>query len=293
MLVTGTYWIDGNSNATLAPNAISKTGTTLALTTSRTAPVGSFIVVTIATDNSQTTNGAATQISGVTDSAGNTYSRAYEYCNSRGAAQGGAEIAVFTATVTTQLGSGGTITVTNANSAYARSAYAYVWSPASPNAGATLAVGGSTYAAGTGGLPAANISLSGLTRRNYLYLCLGAFETSTIVNFVQSAPDPGNYVPPVTWWDYRGSQGPACTSGGGGASNMGLWEGLHAPISYSDFPQQPVLGTTGATCAIRDILNVPTVDQVWTLGAFYVDGSNALRKAHGIASMQRALMGRR
>ena len=126
MIEYGTYSLDGNTEQRVAANAWSKTGTTFTLTTLRSCPVGSVIIVTIATDNSQTTNGAATQISGVTDSAGNTYSRLWEYAWARGAAQGGAEMAVFGTRVTSTLGSGQTITITNTNSAYARSAYASI-----------------------------------------------------------------------------------------------------------------------------------------------------------------------
>lgn len=83
---------------------------TLVLTTTAVAAVGSLIVVVIAADNRGSVDTDDVSVSGVVDSAGNTYRKAHGYANAQTGAQLGASVALFYAEVTTQLASGGTIT---------------------------------------------------------------------------------------------------------------------------------------------------------------------------------------
>jgi len=114
---------------------------TLVLTTGATVTVGQHITLIIAFDNTQTTDGTSSGVSGVTDSAGNTWFKGHEYTNGNGTAQTGASCALWHCRVTTQLNSGGTITATFANSGNtdASAMSAWRWSTA---AGARLAIEG-------------------------------------------------------------------------------------------------------------------------------------------------------
>jgi hypothetical protein len=100
----------------LGTGASTTTGTTVAVTTSATLESGNFAACFIASDeaNAGTTNGTGNaQFTSVADSAGNTWTEAYEWCNVRNAgAADGACVAVYTTTATSQLASSGTITAT-------------------------------------------------------------------------------------------------------------------------------------------------------------------------------------
>lgn len=83
---------------------------TLVLTTTATAVVGSLIAVVIASDNRGSVDTDDESVSGVVDSAGNTYRKAQGYANAQTGAQLGAAVSMWYAEVTTQLDSGDTIT---------------------------------------------------------------------------------------------------------------------------------------------------------------------------------------
>lgn len=56
--------------------------TSLVLTTSAAAEAGNLVVLCVAVDNNQTTDGDSTAVSGITDSAGgNTWTRAKGFAN--------------------------------------------------------------------------------------------------------------------------------------------------------------------------------------------------------------------
>lgn len=101
-------------------------GTTIAITTGAVAEVGNVIIIEAACDNTSTSDGSTNEILSVADGSSNTYTKAREYCNA-GAGSGGTGVvvALFYARVTTELGSGGTITVTFANSITATAASAW------------------------------------------------------------------------------------------------------------------------------------------------------------------------
>lgn len=105
----------------------------LAITTSAAAAAGTLVVVAVAVDNDQTTDGDATQVSGVTDSGGNVWTRGKEFANGQGTAQTGAEIAIWYSVLTNPIANGGTITAafTSATTAdaSAMSAWNYTKAP--------------------------------------------------------------------------------------------------------------------------------------------------------------------
>ncbi len=113
----------------------------LVITTTATALVGSLVVVLVAVDNNQTTDGDSTAVSGVVDSAGNTYTRGKEFANGNGTNQTGADVSIWYKILTSQLTSGGTITAsfTSATTADASAMTAKNFSVAS---GSTVAIEG-------------------------------------------------------------------------------------------------------------------------------------------------------
>lgn len=81
-------------------------------TSTANCAVGTLNVVCIGVDNATTATGTTTDVSGVVDSAGNTYTRAYEYCSAPAGAQTGADVSIWYCVLTSSLAIGGTITAT-------------------------------------------------------------------------------------------------------------------------------------------------------------------------------------
>jgi hypothetical protein len=94
-------------------------GTTVAVTTSATLESGNFAACFLASDEATTSTTDGTghaQFTSVADSAGNTWTEAYEWCNVQAASvANGACAAVYTTQATSELASGGTITATIAS----------------------------------------------------------------------------------------------------------------------------------------------------------------------------------
>lgn len=91
---------------------------TLVLTTVAAAEVGEFAVVVAAVDNRDSNPDADLgEVSGVTDSGGNTWTKAIGWTSTQGTAQAGSHVAVFRAVITSRIASGGTITCTFADAA--------------------------------------------------------------------------------------------------------------------------------------------------------------------------------
>lgn len=108
-------------------NAGTADQTSLVLTTTATLEAGNLGVIVIAIDNNQTTDGDEGAVSGVVDSAGNTWTKGAEFTNGQGAAQAGSTCSVWYKRVTTQLASGGTITASFTNSTSRDASAATAW----------------------------------------------------------------------------------------------------------------------------------------------------------------------
>jgi hypothetical protein len=87
----------------------------IVLTTTATLEAGNVGVIIIATQNNQTTDGDEGAVSGVVDSAGNTWSKAAEFTNGQGTIQTGSVCSVWYVKAGAQLTSGGTITASLTN----------------------------------------------------------------------------------------------------------------------------------------------------------------------------------
>jgi hypothetical protein len=89
---------------------------TLVLTTATTAgAAGDFAVLRYAVDNNQTTDGDEVAVTGITDSAGNQWSKGAEFTNGQTAAQAGTTCGVWSCNLSAALAIGSTITLTFSN----------------------------------------------------------------------------------------------------------------------------------------------------------------------------------
>lgn len=86
-------------------------GSSTSGTVSANIVVGRLLVIACSTKNDQTTVGASTDHTSITDAAGNTWTKRSEYTNSAGAADDGTTVSVWTSVISTQINSGGTLTV--------------------------------------------------------------------------------------------------------------------------------------------------------------------------------------
>lgn len=160
--------------ASIGTGTTSAAATSTSLTTTATANVGDIIVIRLAKNNAATADGVTNEFTGVTDSAGNTYTKRGEYTHSHGASGDGATVALFDCVVTTQLSSGGTITANHdSNTDVCIAANKYT-----KGAGTTLAQAGTTQVIASDTIPG-SLSLSGLTSREYLFIAASAEEEET------------------------------------------------------------------------------------------------------------------
>jgi hypothetical protein len=138
-----------------------------------TTSAGNVIVLAIAKDNTNTTDGNFNEVTSVTDPTGqNTWTKAREFTNGQGGAAAGITVAVFF-TVVVSPPSSATINFSAAITAKAASAWQF-----------TIAAGSSvSVAAGTNlardGTTEGSMTLSGLANREYLWFRGAAAEDNT------------------------------------------------------------------------------------------------------------------
>lgn len=174
-----------------------------------TAPglaIGDVAIVIVAKDNAATANGNTSEITSVVDSDGvNVYQKLREFCNSRGAANGGATISVWYSKLTDALANGATFTAnfSDTRTASAISAYGF-----SIGVGSVVSIAANaTDSAVTNG-EIASMAISGLTSQEYLFVRASAVEQDTFF-----ATTTGGYI------NFLGTN----TTGGGAASNMAIY----------------------------------------------------------------------
>lgn len=184
-----------------------------ALTTTAACNAGDLIVIIIGVDNSSTSDGFENAVSGITDSStgGNTWTRADEWTNSRGAAQAGATCSIWFSVIVNSIASGGTITAAF-NNATSRDAASIQGGKFSIGAGSTVALDTTntpTRQLFTGSFPADIDYTSGNGER--LRLMCGALETNNASN-PKITDSPDVFAP-------FGQD--VASTGGGSAANMG------------------------------------------------------------------------
>lgn len=187
-------------------NTSNKTSATSCVLTIATNAVtaGDVLIVSIAMDNTSTTDGDNSEVTSVTDSQGNTYTKLKEYTNSQAAAAGGVTVSVWGCLVTTGLAiTTDTITMNFSSARSAKAMGAESW---------RMSVGTSYSVAGSDGQPSdasasgPSKSISGLTSQEYLYIAVDGKEGPGTDTYTQDSNFTGGI--------HRG------TSGGSGVANM-------------------------------------------------------------------------
>ncbi len=202
---------------TLGSAQIKTSGTNnLVVTTSAAAEVNNVIVCIVAADNLDTGADAETAHWSVSDSAGNTYTRAVEFENTNAAAAAGANSSIFFSKVSTQLASAGTITFTSDAAVTAKAASCWEFSIVSTN---VVSVAGKATLANDGADPGA-ITISGLASQEYLWVSVVAHEGPNTDAFTQQAG--------YTSLDANG------TTGAGAATNMSVRGGFRIFTGTTD-----------------------------------------------------------
>jgi hypothetical protein len=177
-----------------------------AATTLDNLNAGEVGILWIAKDNAAAADGETNEVTGVTDSAGNTWAKAKEYCNANGAGGAGATVSLWWTKADATLAAGGTVTVTLSGATTAKAALGQAFTIDAAN---TIEVLGSATEAQDAADPG-NLSISGLDSGTYLYVRAVALEDSAA----------GGGETPTTGYTALDLVG---TSGGGAATNMQAW----------------------------------------------------------------------
>ena len=149
---------------------------TVVMTTNATAVAGSVVVISVAINNTSTTDGNTTEVSSITDSVGgNTWTKAREFCNSQGAAAAGATVAMFFSILTNQIASGQTITANLANNINKKALAAWNFTVGSGNSAEVATAVDLPDDGGDFG----SMTISSLNSQEYLFYRGSASETNT------------------------------------------------------------------------------------------------------------------
>ena len=204
----------------------------LVLTTGASAlEAGNVGVLILAVDNNQTTDGDEGAVTGVVDSAGNTWSKAVEFTNGQGSAQDGATCSVWYVKAATQLAAGGTITASFSNSTSRDASAARVWE-FTIGAGSTVSVETTNTLANDGADPG---SLDAATASaEFLRIRAIASESDSLISMTNTASwtDMGRSVAdPGVSAIGQGIRGEFIISTGtGSASDPTLFSADHASV---------------------------------------------------------------
>lgn len=143
-------------------------GTSLAFSPAAQLDAGNIGILIISLDNESTTDGNTSEVSSVVDSVGNTYSKLREFCNGNGAANAGATVSVWFTKATTNLTTGGTVTVTLANTKTVKAATFWEFTIGGGNT-LQVATSGAADLARDATTPG-SLALAGLANKEYLFI---------------------------------------------------------------------------------------------------------------------------
>jgi hypothetical protein len=181
-------------------------GASIAMTTSAVAAAGKLVIVLVALDNTQTTDGNTSEVSSISDSAGgNIWTKARGFCNGQAGAAAGATVSAWKSVLTNQIASGGTITANFANTVTASAVTADLFSI---GAGNIVVVEGTPADLANDAADPGSQTLSSLTSREYLFIRAIAAESSTATDITATT----NYT----------KFAPNTTAGSSSATNMGV-----------------------------------------------------------------------
>lgn len=152
---------------------------------STAAAVGDLAVIVVAVDNNQTTDGDEGAVTSVTDSGGNVYSKAIEFCNGQGSAQAGATCSIWYSDITTAISAGTGSTTINFSNNASRDASAITGWLFTKAAGQTVAIAATNTLANDAGAPG---SLNATTANIACLRIRGlASETNSVVAYTGTA----------------------------------------------------------------------------------------------------------
>ena len=204
--------------------------TSIVLTTSATAEVDNMIVVVVAKDNIQITDGTtAGDVTSVTDTRSNSYTKAHEFTNAQGGQSKGAHVSVWFARAATELTSGDTITANfvscDCNDKTAIRAWEFTVA-----AGNTFQVADTTELANDGADPGSMTSGT-VASKEWLFFRGIAYESDI---------DVTSLTPTTNFTDI----GVESTDGGGEASNMGVTGEFRIVTATSETSDPTAVGDT-------------------------------------------------
>jgi hypothetical protein len=188
-----------------------------------------LLVVSVAVDNTSTgSDGDNSEITSVTDTLGNVYTKVKEFTNTQGAAAGGATVSVWTAVMTGTFSTADSATA-NYSSRTAQNAGLHIFSIGS---GKTVSVAGTPQTLANDGVDPGSMTIGSLASQEYLFFRATAYEAAGLSGT------------PTT--NYTQGTNPLGTSGGGAASNMGLYT-EHRILTGTGDTSDPTV--TAADCA--------------------------------------------
>lgn len=125
----------GSSSKASSTTSVVLTSNSASLTTGRLG------IIIVAKDNASTTDGNTSEVTSITDAAGNTWAKLREFCNGNGSANAGAVVSVWYTIATSNLGSGANVTINFSANTSAKAARGWVFSL---GAGSTISVTGTS-----------------------------------------------------------------------------------------------------------------------------------------------------
>lgn len=214
------------------------------------ANIGNLLVIIVAVDNNQTTDGDEGAVTSVTDSAGgNTWTKGLEFCNGQGSAQAGATCSLWSSVITNKITSGGTDVTVNFSNSTSRDKSVILANLFSIGAGSTVAIEATNSLANDGADPGSlNATTSNIE-------CLR-------IRGIASETNSATALTTTTNWTLftSGNQ----TSGGGSASNMAARGEFRISTGTSDAsdPTFVAADTASVYVAFKEVVTASQVP--WT-----------------------------
>ncbi|MGH9556714.1 MAG: hypothetical protein ACRD2Y_12925 [Terriglobales bacterium] len=229
----------GNPDGTCA-NVEEISDTSLSCTAGTTTvgfQTGSIIGVWLATDNVDTTDGQTSLHSSVTDTDGNTYTKACEYTNGEGAAAAGATVSFwFSSVLTADLINPDTITINTASAVTDKAMNTEEFTIASGN---VVSVEGACQVLGNDNADAGSQTISGLTSQEYLFVRAIGTESNLALSLTATAS-----------YTFVGSDGCSNTLSGGEATDIGECGEFRILTATGDTSDPTLLDTTNDNASV-------------------------------------------
>jgi hypothetical protein len=189
---------------------------------------GNVGLVSVAVDNTGTTDADHGEVSSVTDSVSNTYKKLKEFTIGQGAAGAGITVSLWYTRASQNLTTSGTLTVSFSNTVTAKAVVMHEFT-----VGNDLTVAGSSQTTKSGN-DFGSLSVSGLATKEYLFYRVAAKETASNTQLTPTA----NY----TAITHR-------RSGANGTSSVGIW-GEFRILTATGETSNPTLTVGGDSASV-------------------------------------------